>query len=409
MITFITVILLVSLLSLSVSLVVLLIRRVRRKPLRTCKICALASVSIMIICVLLIGWNPFPSPEPVERTVQTTLDFEVCDSEEPLVIDTYMDHSNFSGRIYVYDAQYLDMIYDHGEVTLERIRSAIDENNGIGTEYKPYFHLFLDRVTEVFPDACLDTLYHNLLTLEVVPCDSMELVMASWSADAYGCYVRDENRIYVPEDYEYTEGTWAFQVLFHEICHAMRSSRTALEDGGYYDASPGMSYNTITDEALNSVFAIHLFHYEERDVAYQLPSNYLQIMLECMDNYTLSDYINHSQPYFYSKLDETTGHNNYAKTLWDLIEFQRKDREDEYISIPKEEYYPIYDYICDLYYHRNITPDMTQEEAEAVAHELVEKVAYDVPEDFNLDTSRFYDNLNTYLSNTATEHSENAQ
>lgn len=398
MATVFSILFLLGLAALIPLLAVFLVRRLMKKPVRAIKWYVLGDI-ILILAAFIVLWCDSVRPTtPSEPTIQTALDFEVCDRVEPLEVETYLDHSALSNRIYVFDSDYLFLIYDHGDVTTDMLREAIDENPGIGSDYKPYFHLFLERVTETYPNASLDTLYHNLLSLEVVPCDERDLMEVTWSLDTYGCYVRDENRIYVLSDYVYEEGTWAFQVMFHEIAHAMRSSRTALEPNGFYDASPGLLYNVIADEALNSVFAVSLFDYEERDVAYQLPSNYLQIMLECMDNYTLADYINHSQTYFYHMLDLTTGHNNYAQVIWELIEFQRTDREDDYIQIPQEEYHPIYDYLCAMYYPRNITPDMTAEEARAVADKLVERVTYDVPEDFNLDTGRFYTNLESYLA-----------
>ena len=39
-----------------------------------------------------------------------------------------------------------------------------------------------------------------------------------------------------------------------------------------------------------------------------------------MDNYKISDYMNHSLGYFVKKLDEYNGDNNYAATILQLME-----------------------------------------------------------------------------------------
>lgn len=41
--------------------------------------------------------------------------------------------------------------------------------------------------------------------------------------DSYSCYIRTQNKIYVLKDNEYKEGTWEYQVIYHELCHAART------------------------------------------------------------------------------------------------------------------------------------------------------------------------------------------
>ena len=172
----------------------------------------------------------------------------------------------------------------------------------------------------------------------------------------------------------------------------------------------GVSLSLVTvDEALNSVFAVSLFDYEERDIAYQLQSNYCTIMLDCLDNYSLSDYINHSLSYYASKLDEHNGHNIYDKCILTLIDTQYKDYHSDLIEIEQEEYYPIYDYIADMYYRKYIDEDMSYNEAKSVADDLIERITYDVPLEYNIDTNRFYDYLNEYCNSIGIEVKNNTR
>ena len=115
-----------------------------------------------------------------------------------------------------------------------------------------------------------------------------------------------------------------------------------------------------------------------------------------MDNYKLSNYINHSLSLFPKKLDEFNGDENYASAILDLIEIQFQEHQSTDLEIEPEEYYPIYDYLCDMYFKKYITKDMTQQEMETITDTLVNKIIQNVPDDYNIDIERFYDNFETY-------------
>lgn len=80
----------------------------------------------------------------------------------------------------------------------------------------------------------------------------------------------------------------------------------------------------------------------------------------------------------------------------DLIELQRedyldmRDNDPQRIQIPQEECYPIYDLLCDMYYAKYITPNMTAEEITSVADRLVDIVTYDVPEGYDIPAEYFH-------------------
>ena len=183
----------------------------------------------------------------------------------------------------------------------------------------------------------------------------------------------------------------------HEIAHSVRNGIIENGDKDVRVSPMGKALSLVTvEEALNSVFTVSLFDYEEKDIAYQLQSNYCTVMLECLDNYDLSDYVNHSLSYYAKKLDEHNGHNNYATTLFALIDAQYKDFHNDEISVSQDEYYPIYDYIANMYYNKYITNEMSYNDARMVADSLIEKILYDVPEDYNIDFNRFYEYLDSY-------------
>lgn len=397
--------------------VVLLIRRLRKKP---CRVNGIVTLVCLACCVVLfVGGAHFGRVEWEQRkaeaeeraqTIRTEVGFEVKDGDQPLESQGYF--AARSGNCYVQESGELYRIFGDLTATAADCQRALAENPDIAEEYRQYFVDFIDRMAKIYPDMDYRILYHNLKTLKVVVCSQAEFVTHSLSITASGCYVRTENTIYIPEGTEFVEGEWGFQVLIHEFCHAARSAYWTTEDGktqcAKYSSSDSDADMIILEESMNSAFSCSLLNYFEEDIAYQLPSNYLRIMLECMDNFNLVDYINHSEAYFCQKLDEYSGYTNYAATIWQLIDLQREDALEEKIDIPAEAFYPIYDFLCELYYPKHITAEMSDEEAKAVVDDLVARVFFDVPEEYKITPERFYEDLDTYRAAMSADALHNA-
>ncbi len=313
-----------------------------------------------------------------------------------LVVDTYLE-SDWLKYIYIYDMDYLDHAFEHKDITLDMLYQVIESNSSISDKFKDLLYEYCDSLVKNYPDANLRVLYENLHTLEVVECDQYELTQAALTVYASGCYIRTENKIYVLEDKEYEKGTWDYQVIFHELSHCLRTGVYDIDGTNIKVQVEGQNFsNTITAEALNSLFAVSLFDYEENDIAYQLQSNYHKVIIDCMDNYDLNDYVNHSLSYYAHQLDEFNGDENYATVILELIQMQYDDYHSESIKVEPMGYYPIYDYISNMYFNKYISSDMSYEEAVEKTDNLVETILFDVPEGYNIDTNRFYDNLNEY-------------
>ena len=331
------------------------------------------------------------------------LGFVVEDSDEDLVIDTFREGAGHS--LYIYDADYLDEYFDYPSPSLAEVKRTLNSNQNIPDQYKEIIEYFVERVYEVYPDSDFRPLEFNLRTLEVVEVDEWDMSLTTLSTSAYACYVRTENRVYLPQDKVFEPGTWDWQVIIHELCHALRTvdydgDRDDLSNKFTYTMAPYEHSNVIAQEALNSLFAISLLEYEERDIAYQLQSNMVDVMLDCMDNYSLADYPNHSYTYFLSKLDETNGDHNYATSIMQLMEAQRDDWNEERWDRPQETYYPLYDYICKMWVNGKATPGMDESEIDALVDELLERVMYDVPEEYHIDTEEFSRFAHEYYAET---------
>lgn len=157
--------------------------------------------------------------EIAEEKIQIDYDFEVEDGTEPV---GFIGYKKILNGFYVYDSEHLEMIYGENGATANDCLNVIKNNPDIPQKFKPYFIDFVKRISQKYPEASLDTLYHNLKTLKVEELSSMKYVVKSWSDTSLGCYRLDDNAIYIPEGTEYIEGEFGFQVLIHEFCHAAR-------------------------------------------------------------------------------------------------------------------------------------------------------------------------------------------
>lgn len=339
--------------------------------------------------------------EIYEKSIEVTYDFKVEDGTKPIEIVTSNGFDSEIHRHYltIYDVKDFHLLLDNYDVTAAQCITRIQESELLGNKYKVYFCDFVERMDKKYPGMNYAILYHNLSTLEVEELDRGDYLKKSLSLDSLGCYVRTENKIYIPKGTKYIEGEFGYQVLIHEFCHAARSSWYDVDDIHCKLQFSSGNDNVLLEECMNSVFSCSLLSYDEWDIAYQIPSNYMRIMLECMDNYSIEDYMSHGDTFFLSKLDEYTGRTNYAQVMWKLITLQRSDWEKDNIDIPSEEYYPIYDYLCEMYYEKYLSENMTEDEMLKVADELVYKAFYDAPEGYKIDSDYFYEYLEKYMKN----------
>ena len=122
-------------------------------------------------------------------------------------VDTYIDNRDNSNRLYIYDMDYVDLALDFKPKKLADFIDVINENSKIARKFKPILTEYCTRVFDKYPDIELRPFYRNLKDLEVIECTDQELLKVTWDTNSCGCYVRDEDKIYVLKDKEYEEGT----------------------------------------------------------------------------------------------------------------------------------------------------------------------------------------------------------
>lgn len=314
-------------------------------------------------------------------------------------LDTYIDGKSY---VYIYGLRYFDDINFGAKPTKEEVLQYINFNPTITSDYKRIFIDYVDALFNKYPDIDCRNFVENLKTLDLKVCTPSEMYVYSGSETSYGCYSSDDNKICILDSFDFND-SWSKQVIFHELTHCLRSGHWEKDGVKYEIREAGIGFNeVIINESLNSLFAVSLFDYEEKDIAYQFQSNIVNILIDCID-YNLEDYINESNSYFVQKLGEKTGDLDYTLTMLALMRFQYDDYHSVSINADQSEYYRLYEYISNIYYEKNIKSNMSYEEATTICDKLLEDMLYDVPEEYNVDTSYFYEYLKSYCKEKGIE------
>ena len=316
------------------------------------------------------------------------LGFVVEDSDKDLEVETYQ-YGDILKYLFIFGSDYYDLYFDHpaDEVTAEGLKELVARNDGIPDEFKGRVYEFIDSVTEKYPDVDLRVLEQNLATIKIVDCPP-EVIHAESNAYTAAYYSERDNEIRMSTTNGYAKYTWDYQLLPHELCHAMRRMRSD-DDGLDVHIHPRANSCHVVDEAFTSIIAGSLLDYEADELAYQPEVNMVRVMLECVDWYELNDYYKQSLQYFASKLDETCGDHNYAMRIFFLMQAQYDEYKSDEINRDCAAYRPIYDYLVRLYLDEHAYAGMDEEEVDDMIAELTNRVVSGVPFDYGVDFCEF--------------------
>lgn len=297
--------------------------------------------------------------------------------------------------IKVYNTEELDEVFGYAkeEITYDDIINDINNNPNIPDKFKAMYIELANNLIEQYPTMDLRVWHTNLQTLRIVELSEMDMKLKAMSGTACAVYRIDENTIYTVEGYNYVQGTWDYQVIMHEMGHPIRSLKTKIgENDIRYKFQSDSGHGTVVGEAMNSLLTLRSYDQDERDVAYQFQSNMVEIMVDEMDNYTYQDYVEHNLTYFEQQLNEYNGTDEAVEMLG-LMELQYKDYHNNDYQVDESEFHKLYDYIANMYYRNHLNPNMTTEEALQVRDQFIDKLTYDVPEEYNVSI----DHLNEYF------------
>ena len=322
-----------------------------------------------------------------EKEIEKVLE-EIKKEKEAFHVEDKLDLGNL---VVVYDLKELDDIlgYPKEQITYHTIREDVKNNESISAKYKELFYELINNLERQYPNLDLRVWDLNLKTLKVEELDEMAMKIKAISATALACYRKDENTIYTVKDYEYIKGTWDYQVIMHEMCHPIRGGIFTIDGKNIrINFTSQSGQGMIIEEAMNSLLSVRSYDQKERDIAYQLQSNMIEVILECMDNYTLQDFIEHNITYFENELNNQND-NNDAVEMIGLMTLQYDDYYNDRISVEQEQFYRLYDYIARMYYQKYLKENMSYEQALEIRNHLIERITYDVPNEYNIDINHF--------------------
>ena len=336
--------------------------------------------------------------------------FDVTESDEQISVEVKtIDQSDLLKYKYIYDFKYIDFLFDYEHVTYEDFEVLVNNNINIPNRIKPYVLNYISHSYATTPDLDLRILYENMKTLKIIEANEYTIMTEALSVDAVGVYLKLENAIYVNENNDYKNNKWHYQVLMHELTHVAKTYYTT-KDSYKIQVKTSFEYNfnVILEEALVSNYAVKIFNKNEKDIAYQLQSNYISIFLDCLENYELKDVIETDITYFMNQLDKHNNDIGYSEYIMELLNAQYQDYHDDKITIKQKELYDLYDYVSKMYYNKYLSKDMNYDEANTIHNNFIEKVTYDVPEEYNIDKQHLKEYFSSYyqkLINTASKHS----
>lgn len=334
-------------------------------------------------------------------------EFEPADDEEDYKFA--MDYQGYDviGFFCCRDEKGYKTFFGFEDVTLLDIKEALDKNTTISQTYKAFIYQYAVDVRERYPDANLSVLYTNLPTLIVDEVTPSELAHETVSlvGDTGACYIAEENRICVLEDFDLSESD-NYIILTHELTHAARKYRYEEQTGDDRITRQACFYTSnlgyYAEEAIITNLAYELEGKGNRATFYPMLCNYYRIILDCID-YTYADYYNHDALYLVDKMDEFMGDDKYAWQIMARIDAQMDLRYNNYGDVDFYDFQPVYEYLAKMYFKKYITEDMTYEEAEAVFDAFYEEITFDLENmtrTYTIDENTFMPTFEAYVEAT---------
>lgn len=325
--------------------------------------------------------------------------------DETVLFEEASIKSNEFGTL-INDSKGLDTVLNNtkDDVKYDDIRRDIN-NLDTTEELKEIYITLANNLEQQYPNLDLRIWDINLKTMkfEFKPKELLDAMGMS-----LGYYSIDTNTITIQEGLDFTPGTLEYQMVVHEMGHPIRDSNFSIDENDYYCSfSTDFDNYNYTREALNSILTLRSYDQEETHIAYTLTSHMFEVMLECMDNYSMEDYVNEDITYLIEKLNETNG-DKMAIEILNLLELKCRDTKDDSFYIPQNYYYGLYDYVARMYYNKYITDDMSPEEIKQVKDNLVIRLTTDISPETEIDTAHFDDYIGEYckernLNYTATK------
>lgn len=337
--------------------------------------------------------------ESSSNDIDDNIEFEYAyEYEDDSFVVKTIDQSDLLKYKYIYDFDYIDELFNYDNVTYNDFVNIIESNSNISKNMKPYVLEYVGLCYANSPEIDLRILYENMKTLKIIEADEHTIRTEALSVSALAVFLKKENTIYVNENNDYANDYWSYQILMHELTHAAKCYYTTLND---YEVQVKTSFDynfsIILEEALVSYYSVRIFDKEEKDIAYQLQSNYISLLMDCINDYKLQDIVEKDITYFISKIPS----NDISEVvkMFELLNVQYQDFYDDRIKVEQPEFYPLYDFMTDVYFSTHLNINMSYDECLEVYEYFIYSLTFDVPDEYDIDVDYFKSNFESYYKN----------
>lgn len=302
------------------------------------------------------------------------------------------------------DCSAYEQILGYRDATLEEIRLAADANPNISPKYKEFIYQFACDLRTLYPNVNLAVLRHNLDTLVIDEMTQAEIDKETLSTDSAACYLPYENRVCVAEDLDLSKESDDYIILTHELCHAARSVKLRNNGDDVYDVDIGFydlyKMGTYAEEGIVTNISYALQGLDNKATFYPMLASYYRIICSCID-YSGEDFFNHGVNYLIEQMDAFMGDAQYAYQVVAMIDAQMSLRYEPYKGVDFRDFQPMYEYIAEMYFKKNITPDMTYEAAQAVFNAFYEDITFNfenMNRKYDIDENTFLPVFEEYIA-----------
>ena len=282
------------------------------------------------------------------------------------------------------DASGYKHVFNMDKPTYNDLIKVVDKNKNIDKKYKDFIKNYIKDWLALYPDTDFTNFYQNLDTLQIKECSESDMKWATLSADAVACYRQSENAIYINENINLTDkSSDDYIVLSHELTHVARIGKHNVDNMNvnvsFYE---GTKFGLYEDEALDTYFMYQMQGLGQRSDYYRLSSNYTRIIMDAIgNNYTGSDYMNHSINNYAEKMDDFMQGTEFEGTslyTLSLIDAEMDIYYGRDAKVDPESLQDLFDYMITMYCKKHINSNTSASEAEEVFNDFMYEMTYNL-------------------------------
>ncbi|MCR5223896.1 MAG: hypothetical protein K6C11_01980 [Bacilli bacterium] len=284
----------------------------------------------------------------------------------------------------VRDAKGYEQVFGYDKPTYNDLSKVVDKNKNIDKKYKDFIKNYINDWLTLYPDTDFSNFYYNLQTLKIEECSQSDMKWAALSTEAVACYRQSENKIYIQEGTKLNDkSSDDYIILSHELTHVARTGKHNINNNnvsvGFYE---GTRFGLYEDEAIDTYFIYQMQGLNKRSDYYRLSSNYTRIIMDAIgNNYTGSDYMNHSINYYAEQMDkfmEGTEFEGTSLYTLSLIDAEMDIYYSNNTTVDPESLQDLFDYMITMYCKKHINTNTSASEAEEVFNDFMYEMTYNL-------------------------------